>query len=216
MFIEEITPSVEYVNSLGTDLDIVKSAQITFNSKKDVDIQNFLEQLIKNGHLTPFEFCVYKFKVTCSLYTARQWMRHRTGTYSEISGRHVLKNSFIVPNSIKNSDETIQNIFRKNVEDSFITYESLINDYKVKKEDARTLLPLCTATTFLWEVNLRNLFHFLELRIDNHAQEEIRNLAKDIQEIIKKYNPISELANENISFTLNNTINLFNITYRLW
>ena len=187
--IEEVNPSVEYIDSFGTDLDIVKSAQITFDSTKEVDIDNFISQLIKNEHLTPLEFCVYKFKVTCSIYTARQWMRHRTGTFAEISGRHVLKHSYIVPNSIKNSDETIQNIFRKNVEDSFITYESLINDYNVKKEDARGVLPLCCSTTFLWKTDLRNLIHFLKLRCDKHSQIEIRNLSNEILKIVSKHNP---------------------------
>lgn len=186
MEIEEVKPSVEYIDSFGSDLDIVKSAQITFDSTREVDIDNFINQLLKNEHLTPFEFCVYKLKVTCSIYTARQWMRHRTGTFAEVSGRHVLKHSYILPDI--ELDDNTKNMFIKSVKDSFDTYNTLINN-GVKKEDARGVLPLCSSTTFLWKTDLRNLIHFLKLRCDKHSQLEIRNLSNEILKIVSKYNP---------------------------
>lgn len=186
MEIEEVKPSVEYIDSFGSDLDIVKSAQITFDSTREVDIDNFINQLLKNEHLTPFEFCVYKLKVTCSIYTARQWMRHRTGTFAEVSGRHVLEHSYILPDI--ELDDNTKNMFIKSVKDSFDTYNTLINN-GVKKEDARGVLPLCSSTTFLWKTDLRNLIHFLKLRCDKHSQLEIRNLSNEILKIVSKHNP---------------------------
>ena len=186
MEIEEVKPSVEYIDSFGSDLDIVKSAQITFDSTREVDIDNFINQLLKNEHLTPFEFCVYKLKVTCSIYAARQWMRHRTGTFAEVSGRHVLKHSYILPDI--ELDDNTKNMFIKSVKDSFDTYNTLINN-GVKKEDARGVLPLCSSTTFLWKTDLRNLMHFLKLRCDKHSQLEIRNLSNEILKMVSIHNP---------------------------
>jgi len=149
------------------------------------------------------------------IFVARQWIRHRTARVNEISGRYsVLENEFYLPdkgqvrlqskiNRQGRSDEEVppelqEEVLRILIEGqrrAYQDYEGLI-EKDIARELARINLPLSLYTQWYWQIDLHNLFHFLELRLDYHAQWEIRQYAKVIAEITKKVAPMSYEAFE--------------------
>ena len=183
-----------YIKLLKADKeeDILKIAGICYG-KKLVDFEKKKEILIKKlmfehaGNPTSsFEFVNFLFEVKCPIFVARQWMRHRIGSYQEISRRYVSGNlEFFVPEDL---DEEEKEKYLKHIKLIENYYYSLINK-GIRKEIARSILPLSLYTTFYWQVNLRSLINFLKVRLDKHAQREIREYAKAIFELIKPYTP---------------------------
>ena len=149
------------------------------------------------------------FHVKLPIFVARQWIRHRTARVNEISGRYsVLKDDFYIPapkdlaaqstdNKQGRSDtamnpeesEKIRTAFETAQKKAYDDYSALV-EKGLARELARINLPLSLYTQWYWQIDLRNLFHFLELRMDSHAQKEIRLYSEVMFEIAKKVAPL--------------------------
>lgn len=199
---------VEVEDYSGTDQTIVRAARQSFDRREDErDGSGLIRYLMRNQHTTPFESCRITFVVSCPIFIARQWMRHRTASYNEWSARYIeLPTVFHEPapehmggppkNAKQGRGEPIpaegakamlglMNVATEKAE----TVYSFLLDLGLAKELARTVLPLSTYTQFSVSVDLHNLLHFLLLRTDEHAQLEIRAYAEVIAGIVKAWVP---------------------------
>jgi thymidylate synthase (FAD) len=204
---------VRLVDSMGDDKRIVDAARVSYQNGTKVtsDDRNLIRHLLRNSHTTPFEKVRFEFHVKCPIFIARQWFRHRMGSFNEISGRYsILSDEFYIPEKVRgqsktnkqgSSDDVIKDIpllvdeegntititpqefIEEHSENAYATYISLINE-GVSRELARAVLPLNIYTEFYWTVDLWNLMNFLRLRIDSHAQYEIQVYGKAILDLI--------------------------------
>jgi thymidylate synthase (FAD) len=201
---------VRLVDYLGGDTRVVQAARVSYGdgTKTYREDAGLIDYLLRNRHTSPFEQVVLTFHIKLPLFVARQWIRHRTARVNEMSGRYsVLKDDFyvpeiadIAPQSENNKQgragtafpvdhaEQIRDALADEQETAYAVYTSLI-DKGLARELARINLPLSLYTEWYWQIDLRNLFHFLELRLDVHAQKEIRIYAEVLFEIVKKVAP---------------------------
>lgn len=195
---------VELVEYMGDDQKILKSARVSTGgteSKGDVKDRGLIRYLYKNKHLTPFEQVTMTFHIKCPIFVARQWMRHRTQSYNEYSARYsqMIEDVYVPSEVYKQSDSNHQGRAQETVEDSPLIVDDIramyeeVNDFYhdlledgVAKEQARVIMPVGQYTEFYTTMNLRNLFAFLTLRLDEHAQYEIRVYAEAMLEIIEE------------------------------
>lgn len=200
----------EYISHMGRDIDVVNAARVSFGKFKeemDGDDEKLLNYLAKHNHLTPFEHVTLSVRIKCPLYIRSQIHRHRTFSYNEISRRYTAENLEIyLPETIRKQHKTskqcsdgefneVDNQYLRNKIDSIHrlsldVYNKLIED-GVAREMARGVLPQNLMTEFVMTGNLRNWVHFLGLRLDNHAQEEVQQVAQPILEIINEHFPKS-------------------------
>ncbi len=174
--------------------NILKVASICYGRKIetfDEDKKKFLLKKLMFEHAgnptSSFEFVNFLFEVKCPIFVARQWFRHRIGSYQEISRRYVKDNlEFFIPEDL---NEKLKEEYIKLCENCKSFYEKLVKS-GVRKEVARGILPVSLYTVFYWQVNLRSLINFLKVRLDKHAQKEIREYAKTILELVEPYCPI--------------------------
>ena len=218
---------VRLVDYFGGDQRIVQSARVSYGEGTKSVSQDgaLIDYLLRHQHTSPFEQVVMTFHVKMPIFVARQWVRHRTGRMNEVSGRYsIMKDEFYVPAEDKVSPQSTDNkqgraaeAFDKETADKIITkleegqkaaYESYneLIDSGLAREIARINLPLSLYTEFYWEMDLHNLFHFLKLRLDSHAQYEIRVYAEVILEICKKVAPMATESflnhmNEGVNFS---------------
>ena len=197
---------VRLVDFIGGDLRAVQSARVSFKgeSKGEERDKKLLEYLLANEHFTPFEHSVFQFHIKCPIFVARQWMRHRWGSYNEISSRYTeVKDEFYIPEKFRIQDksnrqgsiesgnlnqEFLLSEYKKAIKNSYQTYEKLLKE-GVAKEMARMVLPVSQYTEFYWTINARSLLNFLKLRMDSHAQKEIREYANSIAKIFEEKMP---------------------------
>lgn len=197
---------VRLVDFIGGDMRAVEAARVSFNSqsKGEERDKKLLKYLIEHEHWTPFEHSVFQFHIKCPIFVARQWMRHRWGSYNEVSARYTeVKDEFYIPEKFRAQDtinkqgsvetdklenEKLLEIYRQSIELSFKNYKTLLEN-GVAREMARMVLPVSQYTQYYWTVNARSLLNFLKLRLDEHAQYEIREYAKVIAEIFKDKMP---------------------------
>jgi len=209
---------VRLIDYMGSDASIVQAARVSYGhgTKSVNEDAGLIKYLMRHYHTTPFEMCEIKFHVKVPIFVARQWLRHRTANVNEMSGRYsIIKDEFYIPNkenvcsqSINNkqgrgdvlSDDSVVDVLELIEGDSqhmFSHYDDLLNKYNVARELSRVILPQNTYTEFYWKIDLHNLLHFLRLRIDNHAQFEIREYASAIGDIVAKWVPMTYSAFEN-------------------
>jgi thymidylate synthase (FAD) len=195
---------VTLVDCMGDDQAIVQAARVSYGegTRKVSDDRGLIRYLLRHRHTTPFEMAEVKLLVRVPMDCWRQWIRHRTANVNEYSTRYSLAieaTQTTLPGEwrtqaasnrqgsgdplplelgeqLTKSEQEFQSAARK-------LYEDRINA-GVAREQARKDLPLCTYTEAYWKVDLHNLLHFLELRMDSHAQYEIRMFAKTIAEQI--------------------------------
>ncbi|QQO09515.1 FAD-dependent thymidylate synthase [Breznakiella homolactica] len=201
---------IRLVDYLGSDERVVQSARVSYGSgtKSYREDAGLIDYLLRNRHTSPFEQVVLTFHVKLPIFVARQWIRHRTARLNEMSGRYsVMKDDFYVPahedvafqstdNKQGRSDEVlsgevtggIRSAFEKGQRNSYDDYSALI-DQGLARELARINLPLSLYTEWYWQIDLHNLFHFLSLRLDSHAQKEIRLYAEVLLDITRKVAP---------------------------
>ena len=201
---------IRLVDYLGGDGRVVQSARVSYGegTKSYREDAALIDYLIRNSHTSPFEQVILTFHVKLPIFVARQWVRHRTARLNEISGRYsVMKDDFYVPapedvasqskdnKQGRSADamepalaEKIRTEFAEDQKAAYAAYNSLVNE-GLARELARINLPLSLYTEWYWQIDLHNLFHFLELRLDAHAQKEIRDYAKVLFEIAKKVAP---------------------------
>jgi thymidylate synthase (FAD) len=203
---------VRLVDYMGSDDRIVQSARVSYGSgtKSYRQDQGLIDYLLRNEHTSPFEQVVLTFHAKMPIFVARQWVRHRTARLNEISGRYsVMKDEFYLPagkdiafQSEDNKqgrqseavDPELQERISKDLEDrqsqAYKAYSELI-DRGLARELARINLPLSLYTEWYWQIDLHNLFHFLRLRLDPHAQYEIRAYAEAMLEIAEAVAPMA-------------------------
>ncbi len=193
------------------DAAIVQAARVSYGdgTKKTSEDRGLIRYLMRHSHTTPFEMVEFKFHCKMPVFVARQWIRHRTANVNEISGRYsVMKDEFYKPDSagIRAQSKTNKQggdtpIDMETAKDylayldeicvkAYQTYEKYIGE-GVSREQARMILPLNLYTEWYWKIDLHNLFHFLSLRCDAHAQWEIRVFADAMLELISPLVPFS-------------------------
>jgi thymidylate synthase (FAD) len=220
---------VRLVDHMGTELNIVRSARVSYDAEWRAGDDTgsdarLLKYLIKNKHTSPFESVVVTFEVRAPMFVLRQWHRHRTWSYNEVSARYSeLPEEFYVPNagmygmqSASNKQmrdiagdalgvdaETAEKELRwegeqrEHMESAFALYHKHISE-GMPRELARIVLPLATYSHMFATVNLHNLFHFLRLRLHSHSQYEIRVYAEAMLNLIRPLYPCSVTTFEEI------------------
>jgi thymidylate synthase (FAD) len=201
---------VSLVDSMGDDAAIVQAARVSYgegttNKRRD---KALIRYLMRMRHTSPFEMVEFKFHCKMPIFCARQWVRHRTASLNEYSGRYSeMPEECYVPeldriqtqdtvNHQSSSGKEVEHAYKiKSViaheqKESFRNYRKHI-ELGAAREIARIDLPLATYTQWYWKMDLHNLFHFLGLRMHPHAQWEMRQYAKAIFELIKPIVPIS-------------------------
>ena len=201
---------IRLVDYLGGDERVVQSARVSYGkgTKSYREDAALIDYLLRHSHTSPFEQVVLTFHVKLPIFIARQWIRHRTARMNEISGRYsVMKDDFYIPaaddvalqsadNKQGRSSETpdpaliekIRAAFAEGQKSAYTDYSSIV-EQGIARELARINLPLSLYTEWYWQIDLHNLFHFLELRLDAHAQKEIRLYAQVLLAIAKKVAP---------------------------
>lgn len=203
---------VRVVDYMGDDAAIVQAARVSYGkgTKKVRQDRGLLRYLLRHRHTTPFEMCELKLHVKLPIFVARQWIRHRTANVNEYSARYsVLDREFYLPRpedlalqsksnrqgrgqtlSAEQAAEVLH-LLRRDAEQTYDTYESLMNDHGLARELARMDLPVNFYTQWYWKVDLHNLLHFLSLRLDPHAQMEIRVYAEAIASFVADWVPLT-------------------------
>jgi len=193
------------IDFMGSDTAIVQAARVSFGegSKGEEKDRKLLDYLIRNHHDTPFEQVIFKFHVKCPIFVARQWFRHRWSSFNEISGRYTeMTDEFYLPTTFRRQQDKnyryedlpvelsalLRGQFETVYAEIYRLYKSLL-ETGVAKEQARIILPLALYTQFYWVVNARSLMNFLQLRLDSHAQEEIRQYAQAIATVFQEKLP---------------------------
>jgi thymidylate synthase (FAD) len=195
------------------DFAIVQAARVSYGqgTKQVNEDRGLIRYLARHRHTTPFEMVEFKFHHVMPIFIARQWIRHRTANVNEYSARYsVVQDRFYRPDienvrkqSIANrqgGEEPIDALtaqefldYLAKVEKSYEDYQKLM-DKGVARELARIGLPVNVYTEWYWKIDLHNLFHFLSLRMDAHAQQEIRDYATAMFKLIEPIVPIAAEA----------------------
>ena len=203
---------VRLVDVMGDDSSIVQAARVSYGegTKKIHEDRGLIRYLIRHQHWTPVEMVEFKFHVKLPVFIARQWIRHRTANVNEISARYSeIKDEIYLPpiehissqsndnkqgrNSepfAKEQAQEIQDLIMQSNENQYKIYQNLL-DRGVARELARTVLPVGHYTEWYWKIDLRNLMNFLALRLDPHAQWEIRVYAEAMSSLVKQIVPIA-------------------------
>lgn len=208
---------VRMVDYYGSDSRIVQAARVSYGEGTKTVSQDgaLIDYLLRHQHTSPFEQVVFTFHLKMPIFVARQWVRHRMGRMNEVSGRYsIMKDEFYVPensciskqstNNKQGRGEVFEEQQAKEFQAEFIegqqkayeVYKDMV-EKGIAREIARINLPLALYTEFYWQMDLHNLFHFLKLRLDSHAQYEIRLYAEKILEIIKTVCPMAVSSFEN-------------------
>ncbi len=204
---------VRVVDYMGDDSAICQAARVSYGkgTKAVSNDEGLIRYLMRHWHSTPFEMCEIKLHVKLPVFVARQWIRHRTANVNEYSARYsILDREFYIPapdhlnaQSVVNNQgrgELLQgeeaarvlDILKTDSNRCYDNYEAMISDEGqdgLARELARMNLPANIYTQWYWKVDLHNLFHFLRLRADPHAQYEIRVYAEMICKIIADWVP---------------------------
>lgn len=204
---------VRVVDYMGDDAAICQAARVSYG-KGTKSVQNdkgLIRYLMRHWHSTPFEMCEVKLHVKLPVFVARQWIRHRTANVNEYSARYsILDREFYIPapehlaaQSVINNqgrgetltgDEAarVLEILKSDANRAYDNYEAMMSDegqQGLARELARMNLPSNIYTQWYWKVDLHNLFHFLRLRADSHAQYEIRVYADAIANVVADWVP---------------------------
>ena len=204
---------IELVSSVGNDLAIINAARVSYNrsNREFGDSESrLLRYLLSNSHTSPFEHVVFTFNVKAPIFVFRQWHRHRTWSFNEVSARYTeLPDEFYIPDmdvigvqsksskqareleDTRNgeSKEFIVHHFEHAYAAAYNAYRTLLNVYNVPRELARSVLPVATYSSMYATCDLHNLLHFLKLRLHAHAQYEIRVYAEAILKLIEPIVP---------------------------
>jgi thymidylate synthase (FAD) len=193
------------------DYAIVQAARVSYaeGTKQVNEDKGLIRYLMRHRHTTPSEMVEFKFHCAMPIFVARQWIRHRTANVNEMSGRYsVLPDKFYYPKinnvreqSVKNKQcsegsiteieaEEFIKLLEQHCKQSYSLYELALSK-NIGREQARMVLPVNLYTEWYWKIDLHNLLHFLSLRADKHAQQEIQDYANAMIELIKPIVPVS-------------------------
>ncbi len=200
---------------MGDDLSVVNAARVSFGARSDaMDERNagLVRFLMRDRHGTPFEHNAFRFHIRCPIFVVREWMRHRIGSFNELSARYAeMKADFYVPAAADvrtqvgkpgayvfepveaEHAERTRDAIAASYAAAFATYRALLDD-GVAKEVARTVLPVGIFTEFYWTVNARSVMNFLSLRNHEAAQLEIRRYAVAVETLWGERMPVTRDA----------------------
>ena len=211
---------VRVIDYMGDDAAITQAARVSYGrgTKAVQNDEGLIRYLMRHWHSTPFEMCEVKFHVKLPVFVARQWIRHRTANVNEYSARYsILDREFYIPapeqlaaqsavnnqgrGALLHGDEAqrVLDLLRDDAMRSYDHYEAMLSQdgqQGLARELARMNLPANIYTQWYWKVDLHNLFHFLRLRADPHAQYEIRVYAELMCRIVKDWVPLAYAAFE--------------------
>lgn len=200
---------VRLIDHMGTDLSVTRAARVSYDAawragEDQGSDKRLINYLWKNKHTSPFEAVTFTFEVKAPIFIFRQWHRHRTWSFNELSARYKeLPEEFFVPTadsigaqSSSNkqmrvsapSNQTAADIMRKSNEESFQSYRRLLIA-GVPRELARSVLPVATYSHMFCTVDLLNLLKFLTLRTHEHAQPEIAVYARAMEKLVEPIVP---------------------------
>lgn len=204
---------IRVIDYMGDDASICQAARVSYG-KGTKTVQNdagLIRYLMRHWHSTPFEMCEIKLHVKLPVFVARQWIRHRTANVNEYSARYsILDREFYIPaqdqlaaqSSINNQGRgaslvgeeaaRVLEVLKSDSNRAYDNYQSMISQDGqdgLARELARMNLPTNIYTQWYWKVDLHNLFHFLRLRADAHAQYEIRVYADAICKVVADWVP---------------------------
>ena len=206
---------VRVIDYMGDDQAITQAARVSYGkgTKKVTNDEGLIRYLMRHWHSTPFEMCEIKLHVKLPVFVARQWIRHRTANVNEYSARYsILDREFYIPApDALNAQSTVNNqgrgellegaeaervldLLKSDAGRAYDHYEEMLSQDGQKglaRELARMNLPANIYTQWYWKVDLHNLFHFLRLRADPHAQYEIRVYAEAMCQIIADWVPMA-------------------------
>lgn len=204
---------VGLIDHMGNDSAIVQAARVSYGAgtKQVQDDRNLIRYLMRHEHTTPFEMCSVKFHIKLPIFVMRQLVRHRTASMNEYSARYsVLTDEFYIPEleniqpqstSNKQGREEgewdfekkrdVQHAFQRSFHNAFKEYLLLLgkDDDGLARELARSVLPVGGYTECYWTANLKNFLHMARLRMDPHAQWEIRKFADAMYQLAKPLFP---------------------------
>ncbi len=211
---------VRVIDYMGDDNAITQAARVSYGkgTKAVSNDEGLIRYLMRHWHSTPFEMCEVKFHVKLPVFVARQWIRHRTANVNEYSARYsILDREFYIPapedlaaqSTINNQGrgealtgaeaQRVLEILKADSDSAYDHYEEMISEdgkQGLARELARMNLPANIYTQWYWKVDLHNLFHFLRLRADSHAQYEIRVYAEEMCRLVKDWVPFAYSAFE--------------------
>lgn len=211
---------IRVIDYMGDDSAIVQAARVSYGrgTKAVSNDEGLIRYLMRHWHSTPFEMCEVKFHVKLPVFVARQWIRHRTANVNEYSARYsILDREFYIPapehlaaqSTVNNQGrgevlagaeaQRVLDILREDSMRSYDHYEGMLSQdgqLGLARELARMNLPANIYTQWYWKTDLHNLFHFLRLRADAHAQYEIRAYAETMCRIVKDWVPLAYAAFE--------------------
>ncbi|MEP2784458.1 MAG: FAD-dependent thymidylate synthase [Pseudoruegeria sp.] len=211
---------VRVIDYMGDDNAITQAARVSYGkgTKSVSNDEGLIRYLMRHWHSTPFEMCEIKLHVKLPVFVARQWIRHRTANVNEYSARYsILDREFYIPEPDQLAAQSVVNnqgrgatlegeeaarvleILKADSNRAYDNYEKMISDdgqSGLARELARMNLPANIYTQWYWKVDLHNLFHFLRLRADAHAQYEIRVYADEICKLVADWVPYAFSAFE--------------------
>ncbi|WP_444460693.1 FAD-dependent thymidylate synthase [Rhodobacter capsulatus] len=207
---------IRVIDYMGDDAAICQAARVSYGrgTKAVSDDRGLIRYLMRHWHSTPFEMCEVKFHVKLPIFVARQWIRHRTANVNEYSARYsVMDREFYIPapehlaaqSTVNNQGRgqvlegaeaaRVLDLLREDAMRAYDHYEDMLTPdadtgkLGLARELARMNLPANVYTQWYWKIDLHNLFHFLRLRADVHAQYEIRVYAQIMCDIVKDWVP---------------------------
>ena len=206
---------VRVIDYMGDDAAIVQAARVSYGAgtKHVQNDEGLIRYLMRHWHSTPFEMCEIKLHVKLPVFVARQWIRHRTANVNEYSARYsILDREFYIPAPEQlAAQSTVNNqgrgavlggaeaarvlaLLKSDAAQMYDHYETMLSQdgqQGLARELARMNLPMNIYTQWYWKTDLHNLFHFLRLRADAHAQYEIRVYAEAIAACVKDWVPLA-------------------------
>jgi thymidylate synthase (FAD) len=211
---------IRVIDYMGDDSAIVQAARVSYGAgtKHVQNDEGLIRYLMRHWHSTPFEMCELKLHVKLPVFVARQWIRHRTANVNEYSARYsILDREFYIPapeqlaaqSTVNNQGRgevltgeeaaRVLDLLKSDANRAYDHYEAMLSQdgqQGLARELARMNLPANIYTQWYWKVDLHNLFHFLRLRADPHAQYEIRVYAEAIAACVKDWVPLAFAAFE--------------------
>ena len=199
-------------DAMATDLSVVNAARVSFARRKeemDESDEGLIRFLMRDRHGTPFEHNSFRFHIRAPIFVAREWMRHRVGSFNEFSMRYArATDDFYVPDAADvrtqvgkpgaysfepvspELAETTREELRAVYEAAYATYQRLVEE-GVARELARCVMPVGAYTEFYWTVNARALMNFVSLRAAETAQREIRRYAEACERFLAERMPVT-------------------------
>jgi thymidylate synthase (FAD) len=202
-------------DAMANDLSVANAARVSFARRKeamDEADEGLIRFLMRDRHGTPFEHNAFRFHIRCPIFVAREWFRHRIGSFNEFSMRYAkATDDFYVPDAAdvrtqvgKPGSYTFEQVDAELAEEAreelkavydeaYAAYARLV-EKGVARELARSVIPVGAYTQFYWTVNARALMNFVSLRNAEFAQLEIRRYAEAVEAFFAQKMPVTHAA----------------------